>query len=206
MKILQQIKRLSLATVIIGFIAGIFFIAFPAQCIKYISLAVGIAFIGIGVAGVISYIFDRASTFSLIMGILLGIIGIIICVRYKQVISFIVVVIGIFIIAAGITNLVTGLKVIRKSLFFGWFTLFMSVATIVFGLIAVLNSTALTETLVRIIGVGLIIYAVLDLVAFFEVRSLAKEVKQSIDAVSDIETDAQVVSQNDDVIIEQIED
>lgn len=206
MKILQQIKRLSLATVIIGFIAGIAFIAYPEQCIKYISLAVGIAFIGIGIAGVISYFLDKASTFSLVTGILLGIIGIIVCVRYKQVLSFIVVIIGIFVISAGITNLVTGLKVIRKSIFFGWFTLLMSCATIVFGVIAILNSTALTEALVRIIGVGLIIYAVLDLVAFFEVRSLAKEVKQSIDAVSDIETDAEVVSQSDDVIIEQIEE
>ncbi len=206
MKILEQIKKLSLATVIIGFISGILFISYPAQCIKYISIAVGFAFIGLAIAGIVNYIFDRASTFSLITGIILGIIGIIICIRYKQVISFIVIVIGIFIISAGITNLVTGLKVIRNSIIFGWITLLMSIVTIVFGVIAVLNASALTETLVRIIGIGLIIYSVLDLIAFFEVRSIAKEVKQTVDAYKDIETEGEVVAQDDDVTIEQIEE
>lgn len=202
MKILEQIKRLSLATVFIGFIAGILFISFPDKCIKYISLAVGIAFISLGIAGVIGYIIDKASTFSLITGILLGIIGIIICVMYKQVISFIVIVIGIFIITAALTNLITGLKVIKRSLFFGWTTLILSVATLAFGVIAILNSTALSEALVRIIGVGLIIYSVLDLIAFFEVRSLAKEVKKAVESTQDIETQGELLSEADEVIIE----
>ena len=206
MKILQQIKRLSLATVIIGFISGILFISYPEQCIKYVSLSVGIALIGLSVAGIIGYFLDKTSTFSLVMGIILGIIGIVVCLRYKQVISFIVAVIGIFIICAGVVNLVTGLKVISRSIVFGWITLFMSVATIVFGVIAILNAAALSETLVRIIGVGLIIYSVLDLIAYFEVRSIAKEVKQAVDSVSDVETEGTIVSEGDDIVIEQIEE
>lgn len=206
MKILQQIKRLSLATVIIGFISGILFITYPDKCIKYISLAVGAAFIAIAIAGIIGYIIDKASTFSLVSGILLGIIGIVICFMYKQVISFIVIVIGIFIITAGLTNLITSLKVIRHSVFFGWTTLLMSLASIVFGVIAILNSTALSETLVRIIGIGLIIYSVLDLIAFFEVRALAKQVKKEVDSIQDIETEATVIEDADDIVIEPTEE
>ncbi|MCR5207154.1 MAG: DUF308 domain-containing protein [Eubacterium sp.] len=198
MKILEHIKRISLVTVVLGFVAGILFIAYPDKCIKYISLAVGVVFISLAVASVINYLLDRSSAFTLVCGIILGIIGIIICARYKQVISFIVVVIGIFIIGAGIINLVTGLKTVRRSLFFGWFTLLSSVAVIVFGVIAVLNSTALSESLVRIIGVGLIIYAVLDLVAFFEVRSIVREAKKTAEALQDVETDATVVEEEPD--------
>lgn len=195
MKILAQIKKLSLATIVIALAAGILFVAFPAKCIKYISLAVGIAFIATAVVGIIGYLIDKTSVFSLGTGIVLGIIGIIICARYRQVLSFIVIMIGIFVLAAGIVNLITGLRTLTKSKLFGLITVILSLAIIVFGAIAITRSRELTEALVQFIGVGLIIYAILDIVAFIEVKALVREAKNQVEATGDIETEGTVIEE-----------
>lgn len=185
MNILEKIKQLSLVTIVIGFLSGILFIAFPDKCIKYISITVGVAMIALAIAGIVGYLTKKNSAFSLVGGVLLGLIGIIVCIKYEQVVSLIVAVIGLFVMSAGITNLITGFKVIKRTVVMGWVTLLMACVTIVFGFVALTNSSAVSESLVRLIGVGLIIYAVIDLIAYFEVRSLVKEVNKAVDEVID---------------------
>ena len=197
MKILAQIKKMSVATIILSILGGVLFIGFPEQCIKYISLAVGIAFITIGIVGIVNYLVDKSSGFGLATGIIVGLIGIIICVRYKQLISLIVIVIGIFIIATGIFNLFTGIKVIRSSIFFGWVTFFLSIATVIFGIIAVTKSNELTVSIVQFVGVALLVYAVLDIISFIQVRRLVKQVKSTIESTSDLETDGTIVQETE---------
>lgn len=67
----------------------------------------------------------------------------------------------------------------------------LSVITIIFGIVAITKSAALTDSIVRFIGAALIIYAVLDLVSFIQVNAMAKKIKQKIDAQSDIIVEAQ---------------
>ncbi len=181
MKILSQIKNLSIATIVVGFISGILFVSFPDKCIQYISLAVGVAFIACAIVGIIIYLLDRSSLFTLAMGIILGIIGIIICVMYKQIISIIVIMIGIFVLIAGLTNLFAAFKMLSKIKFLGWLTLILCVITIAFGVYAITQSTKLSEMFVRIIGAGLIVYAVVDLIALIEVKLLYRGVKKEVE-------------------------
>ncbi len=185
MNILEKLKQFSLVTIVIGFLSGVLFIAFPDKCIKYISITVGVAMIALAISGIVSYLIKKGSVFSLVGGVLLGLIGIIICIKYEQVISLIVAVIGLFVMSAGITNLITGFKVIKRTVVMGWVTLLMACVTIVFGFVALTNSSAVSESLVRLIGVGLIIYAVIDLIAYFEVRSLVKEINKAVDEAVD---------------------
>lgn len=196
MNILEKIKQLSLVTIVIGFLSGIMFIAFPDKCIKYISITVGVAMIALAIAGIVGYLTKKNSAFSLVGGVLLGLIGIIVCIKYEQVVSLIVAVIGLFVMSAGITNLITGFKVIKRTVVMGWVTLLMACVTIVFGFVALTNSSAVSESLVRLIGVGLIIYAVIDLIAYFEVRSLVKEVNKAVDEVIDEVSSPQEPSDN----------
>ncbi len=181
MKILSQIKNLSIATIIVGLLSGILFVSFPDKCIQYISLAVGAAFIACAIVGIIAYLIDRSSIFTLAMGIILGIIGIIICVMYKQVISIIVIMIGIFVLAAGVTNLFAAFKTLTKVKFLGWITLILCVVTIAFGVYAITQSTKLSEMFVRIIGAGLIVYAIVDLIALIEVKLLYRSAKKAVE-------------------------
>ena len=201
MKFLQKVKKFSLATIVISAVLGIVFIIFPAQVMTYLSLFLGVAMILLGVAAVINFLVDRSSAFTLVLGILSAILGIIVCTQYKAIISIMVIVLGIFILAAGIANFFTAIKIIASSLVFGWLTLGLSIATSVLGIVAITQSGSFSEALVQLIGAALIVYAVLDIVAYFQVKKLASDVRDSVEVAmdtDDIETTGSIVSETDD--------
>ncbi|MBE6817117.1 MAG: hypothetical protein E7520_05370 [Ruminococcaceae bacterium] len=201
MKFLQKVKKFSLATIVISAVLGIVFIIFPAQVMTYLSLFLGVAMILLGAAAVINFLVDRSSAFTLVLGILSAILGIIVCTQYKAIISIMVIVLGIFILAAGIANFFTAIKIIASSLIFGWLTLGLSIATSVLGIVAITQSGSFSEALVQLIGAALIVYAVLDIVAYFQVKKLASDVRDSVEVAmdtDDIETTGSIVSETDD--------
>ena len=198
MKFLQEVKKLSLATIIVSAVLGILFIAFPSQSIKYLSLIVGIGLIAIGIAAVVSYCIDKRAKFTLVLGVIVLICGIVICAKYREIINLIVMIFGIFILASGIVDLVTGLKAAVISRAAGITTVVLSVISIIFGIVAITKSAALTDGIIQFIGVALIVYAVVDAVTYFEVKNLFGSVKKAVDDVGDIETDATMVEENDE--------
>lgn len=194
---LKGLKRFSIATIIVSAIMGVLFIAFPSKCIQYISLVVGVSLIVTGIISVVSYIIERDTKLPLVLGTISLISGIIVCAKYRAIISIIVVILGIFILTSGIVDMVTSIRsimVFRKS---GWFTMLLSVITIIFGIVAITKSAQLTDGIVRFIGAALIVYAVLDLVTYIQVNSKVKQVKDAVDSISDIEVEA-TEQQNDE--------
>lgn len=194
---LKELKRFSIATIIVSAIMGVLFIAFPSKCIQYISLVVGVSLIVTGIISVVSYIIERDTKLPLVLGTISLISGIIVCAKYRAIISIIVVILGIFILTSGIVDMATSIRSImlfRKS---GWFTMLLSVITIVFGIVAITKSAQLTDGIVRFIGAALIVYAVLDLVTYIQVNSKVKQVKDAVDSISDIEVEA-TEQQNDE--------
>ncbi|WP_448920360.1 HdeD family acid-resistance protein [Eubacterium sp.] len=194
---LKGLKRFSIATIIVSAIMGVLFIAFPSKCIEYISLVVGVSLIVTGIISVVSYIIERDTKLPLVLGTISLISGIIVCAKYRAIISIIVVILGIFILTSGIVDMATSIRSImlfRKS---GWFTMLLSVITIIFGIVAITKSAQLTDGIVRFIGAALIVYAVLDLVTYIQVNSKVKQVKDAVDSISDIEVEA-TEQQNDD--------
>lgn len=194
---LKGLKKFSISTIIVSAVLGVLFIAFPDKCIQYISLFVGAALIVIGAVAVVTYLLDRNTILPLILGIIVLVTGIVICAKYRQIISIIVVIFGIFILISGLVDFVASFKSIAILRLSGWFTLVLSVITIIFGIVAITKSAALTDSIVRFIGAALIIYAVLDLVSFIQVNAMAKKIKQKIDAQSDIIVEAQEQDNND---------
>ncbi len=188
---LKGLKKFSISTIIVSAVLGVLFIAFPDKCIQYISLFVGAALIVIGAVAVVTYLLDRNTILPLVLGIIVLVTGIVICAKYRQIISIIVVIFGIFILISGLVDFVASFKSIAILRLSGWFTLVLSVITIIFGIVAITKSAALTDSIVRFIGAALIIYAVLDLVSFIQVNAMAKKIKQKIDAQSDIIVEAQ---------------
>ncbi|WP_455484583.1 HdeD family acid-resistance protein [Eubacterium sp.] len=194
---LKGLKRFSIATIIVSAIMGVLFIAFPSKCIQYISLVVGVSLIVTGIISVVSYIVERDTKLPLVLGTISLISGIIVCAKYRAIISIIVVILGIFILTSGIVDMATSIRSImlfRKS---GWFTMLLSVITIIFGIVAITKSAQLTDGIVRFIGAALIVYAVLDLVTYIQVNSKVKQVKNAVDSISDIEVEA-TEQQNDE--------
>ena len=194
---LKGLKRFSIATIIVSAIMGVLFIAFPSKCIQYISLVVGVSLIVTGIISVVSYIIERDTKLPLVLGTISLISGIIVCAKYRAIISIIVVILGMFILTSGIVDMATSIRsimVFRKS---GWFTMLLSVITIVFGIVAITKSAQLTDGIVRFIGAALIVYAVLDLVTYIQVNSKVRQVKDAVDSISDIEVEA-TEQQNDE--------
>lgn len=194
---LKGLKKFSISTIIVSAVLGVLFIAFPDKCIQYISLFVGAALIVIGAVAVVTYLLDRNTILPLILGIIVLVTGIVICAKYRQIISIIVVIFGIFILISGLVDFVASFKSIAILRLSGWFTLVLSVITIIFGIVAITKSAALTDSIVRFIGAALIIYAVLDLVSFIQVNTMAKKIKQKINEGSDIVVEAQEQDNND---------
>lgn len=194
---LKGLKRFSIATIIVSAIMGVLFIAFPSKCIQYLSLVVGVSLIVTGIISVVSYIVERDTKLPLVLGTISLISGIIVCAKYQAIISIIVVILGIFILTSGIVDMATSIRsimIFRKS---GWFTMLLSVITIIFGIVAITKSAQLTDGIVRFIGAALIVYAVLDLVTYIQVNSKVKQVKDAVDSISDIEVEA-TEQQNDE--------
>ena len=194
---LKGLKKFSISTIIVSAVLGVLFIAFPDKCIQYISLFVGAALIVIGAVAVITYLLDRNTILPLVLGIIVLVTGIVICAKYRQIISIIVVIFGIFILISGLVDFVASLKSLAILRISGWFTLVLSVITVIFGVVAITKSAALTDSIVRFIGAALIIYAVLDLVSFIQVNAMAKKIKQRINEGSDIVVEAQEQDNND---------
>ena len=194
---LKGLKRFSIATIIVSAIMGVLFIAFPSKCIQYISLVVGVSLIVTGIISVVSYIIERDTKLPLVLGTISLISGIIVCAKYRAIISIIFVILGIFILTSGIVDMATSIRSImlfRKS---GWFTMLLSVITIIFGIVAITKSAQLTDGIVRFIGAALIVYAVIDLATYIQVNSKVKQVKDAVDSISDIEVEA-TEQQNDE--------
>lgn len=193
---IKGLKKFSVATIIVSAIMGVLFIAFPSKCIQYISLVVGAALIVTGIISVVSYIIERDTKLPLILGTIVLICGIVVCAKYREIISIIVVILGIFILTSGIVDMATSIRSIVTFRRSGWFTMLLSVVTIIFGIVAITKSAQLTDGIVRFIGAALIVYAVLDLVTYIQVNAKVKQVKDAVDSVSDIEVEA-TEQQND---------
>ena len=78
-KILTEIKKYSIILIIVCAVLGALLVAFPDRMLAYTSLFIGGAFIACGVFAVISYLIKRRYTFTLTLGIIAVVSGLIIC-------------------------------------------------------------------------------------------------------------------------------
>lgn len=196
LEFIKGIKRFSIATMIVAAVVGLLFIIFPAQCIMYTALVIGISMILTGVISIIAYVIERDSLLPLIMGVIVAICGIIVCVKYKLLIDIVIVILGVFILAAGVGNFATSIRALVAHRMSGWFTLVLSIVTAGFGYYAITRSSELTETIVQLIGAALVIYAVLALVSYIQIMNIKKKVKKEVDKINDIEVEAESENQS----------
>ncbi len=197
MKFISEVKKFSLSTIVVSAVMGLLFLIFPQASIKYMSLFIGIALIIVGLIPIVTYFVNKDSRFSLFLGVIVLIVGIVICAKYRQILSLIVAICGIFILASGVVDLFTGIKAALVSRIAGITTVVLSLVSIIFGIVAITKSAQLTNGIIQFIGVALILYAVLDLFAYFEVKRLFTGVKRAVSSDDEIYTDATVIDDED---------
>ena len=180
-KILSEIKKYSIVVIVITAVLGVLLIAMPDKMLAYTALFIGGAFAACGVFALISYISSEyKSKLTLVLGLISTISGIVICLAYRQIMAIIIFFIGIFLLVGGIVNLVNSFYV-AASRNRSWFlTVALAIASIVLGIVSIVNPFDTQTKIVQFIGIGLIVFAVMDLIAFIQVKKVAKEVNNRI--------------------------
>lgn len=199
-KILTEIKKYSIIIMIVSAVLGVLLIAFPDRMLAYASLFMGGAFIACGIFAIINYLIKRRFVFTFTLGIIAVVSGLIICLAYKQIISVIIFLIGIFLLVGGLVNLVNAFYV-ASAMPHSWIvTTVLSVASIALGIVSMTNPFHAQNTLVQFLGIALLVFAALDLIAYFQVREISKKIKERIhnkkDTDGTIEVDYREVDDN----------
>lgn len=192
-----KIKNLSIITIISSAVMGIVLLARPGETLYVVSMICGITMIALGVGALISYFVKDRNMLLIILAVISVIMGIIVCVKYKSIVSILLFLFGLFILISGIVDLITSIDVKRYG-FGDWIVSFlMSLVTAVLGLLIVVNPFSSSLAVIRLLGISLLVYAVLDLIAFIQVKKVAKAVKEAVINIepSQIEADAKEIDE-----------
>lgn len=187
---LIKIKNLSLITIAAGFIIGIVLLVRPDKTVQFISILCGVTVVMLGIGAWISYFTKFKSTILAILGTLAVIAGIILCVRYRSIVSAVIFLFGVFVLVGGIVDLISAIDAKRNDLKSWIVSVIMSAVTIILGLIVIINPFDSVMVLTQLLGAGLIVYAVMDLISFIQIRKIVKyNLSPQIDAQAQEHTD-----------------
>lgn len=171
--ILIKIKNLSIITIVASLVIGLVLIIKPGETLQVVSLICGVSVILLGITAWIIYFAKDNSMFMAILGTISLIAGIIVCVKYKSIITIMLLLFGAFLIVSGVIDFMSALKA-KKIGGAGWkVSMAMSAAMIIVGIIVTVNPFTSMEMITRFLGVGLLFYAIMDLVAFFQIKKVA---------------------------------
>lgn len=185
-KILTEIKKYSIIVIIITAVLGVLLIAIPDKMLAYTALFIGGAFTACGVFALISYISsDTKSKLTLVLGLISAISGIIICIAYRHIMAIIVFFIGIFLLVGGIIDFVNSIYVAASRHRSWLLTVALAIASIVLGIVSIINPFDTQTKVVQFVGIGLVVFAVTDLIAFIQVKKVAEEVSNRLRNSSD---------------------
>lgn len=179
--LLAQIKKYSIIFIIVTAVLGVLLIAFPQNMLAYTALVIGGALIACGVFAIISYIVKKRFVLTLTFGILCALGGLIICLAYRQIMSVMVFILGIYMLVGGVVDLVNSFYVAAVKRRSWILTVILSIASIALGILSITNPFDTQDAIVQFVGAGLLVFAALDLIAYFQVKEVANTIKSAVD-------------------------
>lgn len=158
------LKRSSWTDIVISIIFilfGALLIAKPNEMVAAISIIFGIVFIAMGVLKLIEYFTSETKEDYLLSIALIAVVfGVIVLFASDSIISLFRIILGVWIIAAGIMDFQTTLIWKEVKSVYWTLALLFSILMIIAGIVILVNANILFTT----IGVLTIIYAVLDII------------------------------------------
>lgn len=202
--LLIEIKNLSIITIIASFVMGLVLLIWPDKSISIVSIITGATMIVLGVAAWISFLAKEKSVLLVSAGTVSLIVGIIVCVKYQSIIAILLFLFGMFITVSGAVDLITSFYSKSAGLGAWGVSSILSIAVLIFGIIIMVNPTKTSTALVRLAGVGLLVYAIVDLVSFIQVKKVAKEIKDEFKNIEPpiVEADAYEVDNSDEIDVD----
>lgn len=198
-KLMKNFLKSSIITSAILIILGVLLVFQSETTVMTISYVIGGILIAAGTLALIRYVRNAKgpeyrNELDIIYGIVTIIFGIIIIKNYQAIASIIPIVIGIGIIisSAGKLNYAFQLKSNKNEL---WkTTMIISIISTIFGVILLFNPFKAVMGVMKIIGISIIIYAVLDLISTVAIRSNVTKLQK---AVEETITDAVIISEDE---------
>lgn len=184
-KFFKELKKYSIITIIVTAVLGVLLIAKPDEMIAYTSLIIGIAVILSGVVALINYVVKKDSKLPLVMGSIAVISGVIICCAYRQIVSVMIFFMGIILLVGGVLDLVNSIDVAKRHYRSWIFTVILSIASIVLGILSIINPFDTQSKIVQLIGGGFVIFAILELAAYIQVQIIAKKAAEAEQLLQD---------------------
>ena len=138
----------------------------PGLTLELMARAVGILLIIVGVLFLLAFMLRRGSRvigYDLILGVLITGLGIFVCLRTVFVVSILPTIFGICIAISGVLKLERGFDLKRMGLDSWGYIIFMSLISILFGTITILNPFGAAKLLMIFIGISFIYSGITDL-------------------------------------------
>lgn len=186
---LVNLKNLSLITITAGLIIGIILIAIPDRAVQLVCILFGATLILLGLGALISYFAKARISAIAVLGIISVIAGGVVCAKYESIVSVVIFIFGIFVTVSGVVDLISSLDAKRNNLKSWIFSLVMSIGVLIMGVIVLINPFDSAIVLTRLLGLSLIIYAMLDLITFVQVRKVFKLKTVELEGVDHIDID-----------------
>ena len=165
---IQDMKQNYFVNAVIMVILGLILVIWPDILGNILCYVLGGALLLMGIFQVIAFIRGEHlgfyNKFSVLMGIVLILLGIWVCVNPHVVLSIIPVVVGIIILLHGLMDIQYTLDIKRTGNSKWWIGLIAAIATIVIGILLVVNPFAAYELTMIIIGIAMIYDGGSDLV------------------------------------------
>ena len=199
--LLIKIKNFSIITIIASFVIGLVLLIWPDESITAVSILTGVTTILLGVSAWISYFAKEKSVVLATGGTVCIIVGLIICVKYQSIIAILLFLFGVFMTISGAVDLSTSFYSKASGLGTWGVSTILSIAVLVLGVVIMVNPLHTSQALVRLAGAGLLVYAVVDLVTFIQVKKAAKEIKEEFKNIEPpiVDADAREVNSDDEI-------
>ena len=196
---MKKFLKSSIITSAILIVLGVLLILQSETTIMMISYIIGGVLVAIGALALIRYVKNGESPalrneLDIVYGIVTIIFGIIIVQNYQAIASIIPAVIGIAIIisSAGKLNYAFQLREDESRM---WkTTMVISIISTICGVILLFNPFKAALGIMKIIGVFIILYAVLDLISTIAIRSSVIKIQK---AVEETISDAEIISEEE---------
>ena len=192
---MKDFLKSSIATSIFLIILGILLVFQSEMTIMAISYVIGGILVAIGALALIRYIkkaADKESTSELdiIYGIVTIIFVVIIIQNYQALASIIPIVLGVTIIVSSVGKLNYAFQLKADDNQLWKTTMIISIISTICGVVLLFNPFSAAIGIMKIIGIFIIVYAILDLVSTIAIKS---SVTKIYDAVEETIVDAEII-------------
>lgn len=197
--IMKNFLKSSIITSIVLMILGILLIFQSETTIMIISYIVGGILVAAGALALVRYVKNAKeprlnNELDIMYGIITIIFGLIIIKNYQAVASVIPIVLGIGIIisSAAKLNYAFQLRANKNNL---WkTTMIISIISTIFGVILLFNPFKAAMGIMKVIGILIVIYAILDLISTIAIKSSVTKIHKALEETI---ADAEIIEEND---------